>query len=61
MAKRVRFLRDRDVPVGSRQVKAYKKGTEDTLTDAQADEVLADGSAEPVSDRTPSRRKAASE
>lgn len=59
MARQVRFLKDRDVSTGPRTVKAFKKGTVDTLTDAQADEVVADGSAELVSDRTPSKRKPA--
>jgi hypothetical protein len=57
MAKRVRFLRDYPLAVAPRVTKAYLRGTEDTLTDAQADEVIGKGAAELVEDKTPSKRK----
>jgi len=56
MAKKVVFNSDYDLWVGPRQVKAYKKGTEDTLNDDHAEEVLAKGVAEVVEDRTPTKR-----
>jgi predicted RNA-binding Zn ribbon-like protein len=56
MAKQVRFLRDYDVRVAPRVTRAFRRGTEDTLPDAQADAAIAAGAAELMADKTPSRR-----
>lgn len=57
MAKKVRFLKDYDLRTHPREEIAYKKGMEATITDAQADEVIAAGAAEMVADKTPTKRE----
>lgn len=56
MAKRVRFTKNYDLRVSANVEKAFVAGQEETLTDAQVEEVLAAGAAELVADKTPAKR-----
>jgi hypothetical protein len=57
MTKKVRFNRNYDLRLNPRQVAAVQTGTEMTLADAKADELLEKGVAELVDDPKSAKKK----